>query len=86
MAERLSIVLVKPQAVLDWWGFSGASTSLLAKAYAFAQHFVVEPTEPLRERSRQVTKAPWWSARHWRGPAARVMAPDDVLPASVQLV
>lgn len=86
MAERLSIVLVKPQAVLDWWGFSGAGSTLLAKAYAFAQHFVVEPTEPLRERSRHATKAPWWSVRHWRGPAAQVMAPDDVLPASVQLV
>jgi malonyl-CoA O-methyltransferase len=86
MAERLEIILIKPQAVLDWWGFSGAGTPLLAQAYPAARHIVVEPTEALRERSRQAAKAPWWSARRWRGPAPQVLAPDDVVPASVQLV
>ncbi|MEO8155866.1 MAG: biotin synthase [Rhizobacter sp.] len=86
MAERLSIVLVKPKAVLDWWGFSGAGEALLTKAYPDAARFIVEPTEPLRERSRQTSKAPWWSARRWRGPAPQVIAPDDVAAASVQLV
>lgn len=86
MAERLDIIRAKPQAVLDWWGFAGAGEALLTKAYPAAQRFVVEPTDALRERSRAAGKSPWWSARHWRGPAPQVMAPDDVAPASVQLV
>ena len=86
MAERLDIIRAKPQAVLDWWGFSGDGEVLLAKAYPAAQRFVVEPTDALRERSRQTAKAPWWLAQRWRGPAPQVMAPDDVQPASVQLV
>ena len=86
MAERLEIILIKPQALLDWWGFSGAGSALLAQAYPAAKHFIVEPTEALRERSRQAAKAPWWSVQRWRGPAPQVLAPDDVAPASVQLV
>lgn len=86
MAERLDIIRTKPQAVLDWWGFAGAGDALLTKAYPAAQRFVVEPTDALRERTRVAAKSPWWSARHWRGPAPQVLAPDDVVPASVQLV
>lgn len=86
MAERLEIIRLKPQAVLEWWGFSGAGTSLLTQAYPRARRLIVEPTEALRERGRLALKAPWWSAQHWRTPAFSVVAPDDVIPASVQLV
>ena len=86
MAERLDIIRAKPEAVLDWWAFGGAGTTLLGKAYPAARRVIVEPTEALRTRSRQAAEAPWWSARRWRGTALQVMAPDDVPPASVQLV
>lgn len=86
MAERLDIIRAKPAAVLDWWGFCGAGSALLTQAYPDARRLIVEPTEALRKRSRQEAYAPWWSARRWRGPAPEVMAPDEVAPASVQLV
>jgi malonyl-CoA O-methyltransferase len=86
MAERLDIIRTKPEAVLEWWAFGGAGTPLLSRAYPAARRYIVEPTESLRERSRQAAAAPWWSARRWRGPAAQVIAPNDVAPASVQLV
>lgn len=86
MAERLDIIRAKPDAVLEWWAFGGAGTVLLTQAYPAAQRCIVEPTEALQERSRQAAAAPWWSARRWRAQASTVIAPDDVVPASVQLV
>jgi malonyl-CoA O-methyltransferase len=86
MAERLEIIRIQPHAVLDWWGFAGAGAGLLSKAYPAASRFVVEPTEALRERSRQALKAPWWSPQRWRGVAPQVLTPDEVAAGSVQLV
>jgi malonyl-CoA O-methyltransferase len=86
MAERLDIIRAKPDALLEWWAFGGAGTALLTQAYPASQRCIVEPTEPLRARSRQAAATPWWSARRWRGRTAEVVAPDEVVPASVQLV
>ncbi|MBL0730195.1 trans-aconitate 2-methyltransferase [Piscinibacter sp. HJYY11] len=86
MAERLEFIRVKPEVVLDWWAFGGASTELLLKAYPEARHLAVEPTAALQERSRHATAAPWWSARRWRGPSVALVAPQDVAPSSVQLL
>ncbi len=87
MADRLSIIRAKPEAVLDWWSFGGAGSLLLSQAYPAARHHVVEPTGALQERSRRAAPAaPWWSARRWRASAVQVMSPDEVAPASVQLV
>ena len=86
MAERLEIIVLKPRSVLDWWGFNGAGAALLGKAYPTAQRLVVEPTEGLRARAKQAAKAAWWSPSRWRSAEPQVLAPDDVPPASVQLV
>lgn len=86
MAERLSFIRVQPETLLDWWGFSGASADVLAKAYPAARRLVVEPTPALHERSAQGLRAPWWSARRWRAAAAQMVLPDELPPASVQLV
>lgn len=86
MAERLDVIRMKPEHVLDWWAFNGASAELLARAYPAAHHLAVEPTEALRERSRQAMAAPWWSVRRWRGNAGQVVSPDEVVPGSAQLV
>jgi malonyl-CoA O-methyltransferase len=86
MAERLEIIRIQPQAVLDWWAFGGAGMALLSKAYPAASRFIVEPTDALRERSRQAAKAPWWSPKRWRAAVPQVLAPDDVAAGSVQLV
>jgi malonyl-CoA O-methyltransferase len=86
MAGRLEFIRAKPEVVLDWWAFGGASTELLLKAYPHARHLATEPTGPLHARSQRATSAPWWSARRWRGPAVSLVAPEDVASGSVQLV
>jgi malonyl-CoA O-methyltransferase len=86
MAERLDFIRVKPDTVLDWWSYGGASAAALAKAHPRARRVAVEPTEALRERSRHAARAPWWSARRWREGPPEVLSPDEVAPASAQLV
>ncbi|HEY0821510.1 MAG TPA: biotin synthase [Rhizobacter sp.] len=86
MAGRLEFIRLKPQVVLDWWAFGGASTELLLKAYPQARHLAVEPTQALHERSQRALAAPWWSARRWRGVGASLVTPDAVSAGSVQLL
>ena len=86
MAERLEIIRAKPRAVLDWWAHSGAGQGLLAQAYPDATVFIVEPTEPLRERSRQAAQAPWWSPKRWLDRAPQVLEADSVPAGGVELV
>ena len=33
MAEKLQVILLKPELVLDWWGFLGAGGGALEQAY-----------------------------------------------------
>jgi malonyl-CoA O-methyltransferase len=65
MGERLAIVKLQPDVIVDWWGHGGAGAALLAQAYPRARRIVVEPSAALVERSRADTRAPWWSARRW---------------------
>jgi len=83
MAERLDIIRLKPLVLVDWWGLAGAGGDLLSKAYPEARRIIVEPTEALRERSRQASRSGWWP---WRRAAPEVVAPDDLMPEGAQLV
>jgi malonyl-CoA O-methyltransferase len=51
MAERLSIIKLKPALLLDWWGHLGASAEWLALTYPKARRITVEPTAAAFERS-----------------------------------
>jgi malonyl-CoA O-methyltransferase len=86
MAERLAVIRLRPEIMLDWWGFLGASAALLEQAYPAAQRIVVEPTPALVERSRRQARRPWWNVQRWRGAEPRVIADDADLPTGVQLV
>ncbi len=86
MAERLAIVRLQPQRVLDWWSHLGAGAALLDRAYPAAQRIAVEPTVALLERSRAAARRPWWSAQRWSGAAPQVIGEDDAAPGAVQLV
>lgn len=86
MGERLEIIKARPEVLLDWWGFNGASAEVLGRVYPGARRVVVETTAALRERSAREAKAPWWSARHWRQPAPSVIAPGEVPVGGAQLV
>jgi malonyl-CoA O-methyltransferase len=69
MAERLTAIKLKPQRLIDWWGFSGAGGAALEAAYPHALRVVVEPTAALLELSRAAVRRPWWTLQHWRGPS-----------------
>ncbi len=86
MAERLPLILVTPQALVDWWSFGGAGGEVLAAAYPQARRLVVEPTEALRERSRGLARPGWWARLRGSAPPVAVLSPDEVEPGSVQLV
>lgn len=83
MAERLDIIRLKPSVLVDWWGYAGMGGELLAKAYPDARRVIVEPTEALRERSRQANRSGWWP---WRRAAPEVIAADDLAPEGAQLI
>ena len=84
MAQRLAIVRLQPETVIDWWGHTGASGALLDAAYPKARRIVVEPSEALAQRSRDSAQAPWWSARRWA--RATEVRRDDPAPGAAQLL
>ena len=86
MAQRLEVIRLRPQVILDWWGFLGAGAEPLDRAYPQARRIVVEPNAALVERSLSAARRPWWSASHWGAKRVDVLADTGELPAGVQLV
>jgi len=87
MAQRLEIIKVQPELVIDWWSSLGAGAELLRAAYPKAQHVVVEPDASWAARARGAQPGQhWWSPRRWLGAQPAVLTPDDELPAGAQLV
>jgi malonyl-CoA O-methyltransferase len=79
MAERLAIIKLKPELLLDWWGHLGASTELLAQAYPQARRMAVEPTAAAFERSVA-------TAQLNRLPGHGVVSTRDDLAPGAQLI
>ena len=85
MAERLAIIKLQPQRLLQWSAFIGHSGSALSDAYADAEQVWVEPTPALLERSAAATKRGW--LQKLKGaPKIQVCAPGGVVDGQVQLV
>jgi malonyl-CoA O-methyltransferase len=82
MAEKLEVILHRPELVIDWWSGLGAGAALLAKAYPKATRVLVEPDALWAERSRQGAQRPWWSAERWTGAPVDVMTSGDAAPPS----
>jgi malonyl-CoA O-methyltransferase len=89
MAERLAIIKLQPEHLVDWWSFTGAGAAVLAEAYPKAQRIEVEPSAALLARSQQLHAKPWWSLRRGAADRATVVL-DSAFEASlnkpVQLV
>lgn len=85
MAERLQVIKLQPQRILDWWSFLGAGGELLDAAYPRSQRIAVEPTEAFAQRSRAANRRPWWSPR-LRGSDPVVLLEAQELPGNMQLV
>jgi malonyl-CoA O-methyltransferase len=85
MGERLGVIRLKPQALVDWWGCSGAGDAVLEALYPKARRIVVEPTPALVQRSRAAVKSPWWAAQRWHGAKVDVVldAGDPALDAAL---
>ena len=83
MAQRLEVIRLQPERIVDWWSFLGAGSELLARAYPRAHRVAVEPNAALIERSRAVNRKPWWQLRAER---VEVMGEGDELGSGAQLV
>jgi malonyl-CoA O-methyltransferase len=82
MAERLAIIKLQPERLVDWWSFAGAGAEVLAGAYPKAQRIEVEPTAALWDRSEQGHVKPWWSLRRSAADRATVVL-DSAFEASL---
>ncbi len=85
MGERLALIRLKPQVLVDWCAHTGRGAAVLAAAYPRARRLIVEPVAALRERSRLDARRPWWAA--WRGAVQSVEVLDGEAPPGIaQLV
>jgi malonyl-CoA O-methyltransferase len=86
MVQRLPIIKLKPQQVIDWGSFLGASRALLRQTYPQAQISAVEHTAPRRDVTAAQLQQPWWSLQRWSTPVPTVLLPTDVATAQAQLL
>ena len=86
MAERLAVVKLQPQCVIDWGAFLGASQPLLAAAYPRARRVAVEPDPLRRAAAAAAPGSPWWRLRRGGAAAPLVLAEADVGAGQGQLL
>jgi malonyl-CoA O-methyltransferase len=86
MAERLPIVKLQPDCVIDWGAFLGASGSALRAAYPQAAYIAVEADAGRRDRTQAALGAPWWSARRWAGRQPKAALATDLVAGQGQLL
>ena len=86
MAERLPIIKLQPDVVLDWSAFLGASRGRLAQTYPKARIVAVEADEPRRAATAAALAPPWWSPRRWAAAAPGVLVESDVGDGAGQLL
>jgi len=85
MAERLPVIKLQPQTVLQWSAFLGASTEDLRQAYPQATQLLVEPLPALQERSRALHKRGLWGALR-RQAEPPVWLPQEAGEGAAQLL
>ena len=86
MAEKLQLILRRPERVLDWWSFLGAGAGLLEQAYPQARGVQVEPDAAWAARSRAQAQRPWWSALRRSGGAVTVIVDSDEIESGAGLI
>lgn len=64
MAQRLAVIRLRPDRVMEWWPGLGGTGDLLAQAYPEAQRVWVEPSAAWLANTRAREPA-WWRPRHW---------------------
>ena len=87
MADKLQLIVLQPERLIDWWSELGAGAGLLAQAYPRAVRVAVEPDAVWARRARESNRKPWWSARRWAGGGGAVVVEQGGdIPAGAQLV
>jgi len=86
MGEKLEVILLQPERVIDWWSALGAGAGLLEAAYPKAQQLRVEPDATWAERSRARTQRPWWTAARWTGGELSVATEAEEISPGAGLV
>ncbi len=84
MAERLALVRMQPDRVLDWSGRLGAGHALLRQAYPQAHIQEVDAWHDDRASSVLPVQPPWW--QRWKRATVPALRPGSVLAGAAQLV
>ena len=77
MAQRLPLIRLQPEHVIQWWAGLGASAELLGKAYPRAHQTWVEPSAEWLTRSRSLQPA-WWRRLPWARADRRLVVESDL--------
>ena len=86
MAERLPVIRLQPDKVLDWGALVGGSRPLLVRSYPKAHIVAVESGAAACAATAAALQAPWWSPRRWTGRPPEVQSAATVAPAAGQLL
>jgi malonyl-CoA O-methyltransferase len=82
MAQRLTVIRLQPERIIDWWAGAGAADELLAQAYPRAQRIAVEASSAWQQRTTAQRQNPWWSAKRWTSPPQPVLLEGTSPPKS----
>jgi malonyl-CoA O-methyltransferase len=83
MGEKLELILLKPERVIDWWSTLGAGAGLLGAAYPKAELLRVEPDATWAERARAQASKPWWNPARWVDSAPlAIVETDEIAPGA----
>lgn len=86
MAEKLELILLQPERVIDWWSALGAGAGVLTAAYPKARQCRVEPDAAWASRSRALAQRPWWTAARWAGGDVDIAIDGDEIMSGAGLV
>lgn len=86
MAERLALIRMQPQTLLNWWGYLGGSSDVLLQSYPQARQVWIEPNQLLLERSAAMLRRPWWKVLQGRNPHIDVLLQQDLTPGAAQML
>jgi malonyl-CoA O-methyltransferase len=86
MAERLPLIRSSPKTVLDWCSRTGASGSLLRRAYPKANLVQVEDPAVLQEPAAARLTPRWWPPLRRAAGTATPTSPDSVTAGSAELL
>ena len=86
MAERLPVIRLQPDRVLDWGAHVGGSRPLLGRSYPKARIVAVESDAAACAATAAALQSPWWSPRRWLGQPPQVLTAASLAPAAGQLL